>query len=79
MLENTLESPLHTKEIKLKQKSEFLLAEIKNWIHEHANTHGSKWIEIIKGPVPRNLHHFPKAVGIILPLISTWNYPAHKI
>ena len=29
-------------------------------------------------PIPRNLHHFPKIVGIISPLISLWNYSAHK-
>ena len=27
---------------------------------------------------PGNLHPFPKIVGIILPLISIWNYPAYK-
>ena len=30
------------------------------------------------GPVPRNLHPFPQITGIIFPLISLWNYPAHK-
>ena len=29
-------------------------------------------------PVPGNSHLFPKIVGIILPLISIRNYPAHK-
>ena len=29
-------------------------------------------------PIPRNLHPFPKILGIILPLISLWNYPAYK-
>ena len=29
-------------------------------------------------PVPRNLHRFPKIVGIIFPLISLWNCSAHK-
>ena len=29
-------------------------------------------------PIPGNPHPFPKIVGIILPLISLWNYPAHK-
>ena len=29
-------------------------------------------------PVPGNSHPFPKIVGIILPLISIWNCPAHK-
>ena len=30
------------------------------------------------GPVPGNLGPFPKIVGIIFPLISLWNYTAHK-
>ena len=29
-------------------------------------------------PVPGNPHPFPKTVGIILSLISLWNYPVHK-
>ena len=29
-------------------------------------------------PIPGNPHPFPKVVGIILPLINLWNYPAHK-
>ena len=28
-------------------------------------------------PNPENLHPFPKRVGIILPLISIWNYPTY--
>ena len=27
------------------------------------------------GPIPGNPHHFPKIAGILLPLISLWNYP----
>ena len=30
------------------------------------------------GPIPGNPRPFPEIVGIILPLISLWNYPAHK-
>ena len=30
------------------------------------------------GPIPGNHWPFPKIIGIILPLISLWNYPAHK-
>ena len=30
------------------------------------------------GPNLGNLHPFPKIVGIILPLISIWNYTAYK-
>ena len=30
------------------------------------------------GLIPRNFHSFPKIAGVILPLISLWNYPAHK-
>ena len=30
------------------------------------------------GPIPGNLHPFPKIVEITLPLIVIWNYPAHK-
>ena len=30
------------------------------------------------GPNPGNVCPFPKIVGIILPLISIWNYPAYK-
>ena len=30
------------------------------------------------GPIPDIFHPFPKIVGIILPLISLWNYPTHK-
>ena len=29
-------------------------------------------------PNSRNLHAFPKIVGIILPLNSIWNYPVYK-
>ena len=29
-------------------------------------------------PIPGNLHPFPNIIGIILPLISLWNYPGHK-
>ena len=29
------------------------------------------------GPTPRNLQPLPRILGIILPLISPWNYPAH--
>ena len=31
-----------------------------------------------RGPVPGNPHPFPQIIGIILPLISLWNYPVHK-
>ena len=30
------------------------------------------------GPVPENPHSFLQIIGIILPLNSLWNYPAHK-
>ena len=30
------------------------------------------------GPIPGNLYPFPKIIGIIIPLISLWNYPTHK-
>ena len=33
----------------------------------------SRW-----GPIPGNLCPFPQIAWIILPLISLWNYPAHK-
>ena len=29
-------------------------------------------------PIPRNIHCFPKIVGIIFPFISLWNCSAHK-
>ena len=31
-----------------------------------------------RDPVPGNPHPFPKTAGIIVPLTSLWNYPAHK-
>ena len=34
--------------MKLRWESEFLSAELKNGIHEHSDTHGSKWIGFIK-------------------------------
>ena len=30
------------------------------------------------GPIPRKPHPFPEITGIILPLISLWNYPTYK-
>ena len=30
------------------------------------------------GQIPRNFHPFPEITGVILPLISLGNYPAHK-
>ena len=30
------------------------------------------------GPAPGDLHPFPQIVGIILPVVSLWNYPTHK-
>ena len=30
------------------------------------------------GPIPGNPRRFPKIVGIMLPLISLWNYSAHR-
>ena len=32
----------------MKWKSEFLIAELKNELHKHANTHGSKQIGFIR-------------------------------
>ena len=31
-----------------------------------------------RGPIPGNLHSFSELVGTILPLISLWNFPAHR-
>ena len=48
------------------------------------HTQGAMTVPMLKkqgvgtGPNPRNLHPFPKIVGIILPLISMWNCPAYK-
>ena len=30
------------------------------------------------GPISGNLRPFSKIIGIILPLVSLWNYPDHK-
>ena len=30
------------------------------------------------GPIPGNSHSFPITAGIFLPLVSLWDYPAHK-
>ena len=34
--------------------------------------------EVGGGPISENPYLFSKIIGIILPLISLWNYPAHK-
>ena len=38
----------------------------------------SKDQKMSSGPIPGNLHPFPKIAGIILPFFSLWNYPADK-
>ena len=49
--------------------------------HTQRHHYSSKTIRDQKvggGPIPGNLHSFPQTAGIILPLISLWNYPPHK-
>lgn len=62
-------------------------------LHAHCNTLAARWHthrhhdssqpdckrpKSRWDPVPRNPCRFPKRVGITLPLVSKWNYPAHK-
>ena len=50
----------------------------------HTYRHGDSSEGALKGqtvdgtPVPRNICHFSKIVRIFLPLLSLWNYSAHK-
>ena len=44
------------------------------WHYSKATIKGQR---VGGGPIPGNPHPFPEIVGIILPLISLWNYPAH--
>ena len=48
--------------------------------HQHAKPHSHrghdhKGQKVGDGPIPENPHPFPKVTGILLPLISLWNYP----
>ena len=42
--------------------------------HDSSKTHHKR----PKSPIPGNPYPFPQIIGITLPLISLWSYPAHK-
>ena len=67
--------------IKWVQDSTLILNQQAKW-HTQRHQEGSKALSKDRGvggdPIPGNLHPVPITVRKILPLISIWNYPAHK-